>query len=286
MHDLSFVALDVETADSAYPESICQIGLAVVRSGEIVETLTQTVRTPHKFAWWQRENLSITEAEVRAAPAFLEVATSIAHHMAGPVFSHTSYDKFAISRACVACGHDFPDALWLDSAQVVRRAWPDRYGKAGYGLRNVASDFGIEFEHHDAGEDARAVAHIIIRACQEHGLGIEDWRARVRQPISGSSSGKPDLRRDGNVDGPLYGEVVVLTGGFDLPKQEQANLAAFAGCRVASGVTKSTTMVIVGDNRFERGERSGKWRRAEELIQQGQSIRIMSEADFRNLIAD
>lgn len=286
MRNLNFVALDVETADSAYPESICQIGMAVVRDGQIVDSFAHLVHTPHKFAWWQRTNLSIDEAAIAIAPAFIEIARTISPLMVGPVFSHTSYDKFAVAQACSASGHDFPDAVWLDSAQVVRRAWPDRYGKAGYGLKNVATDMGIEFLHHDAGEDARAVAAIMIRASIEHGLDVDGWQARVRRPISSTSNQNVDLRRDGNIDGPLYGEVVVLTGGFDLPKGEQATLAAFAGCQVDSGVTKRTTLVVVGNDRFDRGERSGKWKKAEVMAQEGHPIRVMSEADFRALIAD
>jgi DNA polymerase III subunit epsilon len=283
---LDFVALDVETADSSFPESICQMGFAVVRDGKIVDNFTRTTHTPHRFGWWQNQNLSINEDEVRRAPSFLEVARSVAHLMVGPVFSHTSYDRFAVGRACAACGHVFEDVVWLDSAQVVRRAWPERYGKTGYGLKNVAADFGILFSHHDAAEDARAVAEIVIRACAEQALDVAGWAERIRKPISGTISGKTDLRRDGNIDGPLHGEVVVLTGGFDLPKAEQANLAAFAGCEVANSVSKKTTLVVVGDDRFARGERSGKWRRAEDLLQNGVPIRIMSESHFRELIAD
>ena len=286
MQNLDFVALDVETADSAYPESICQIGLAIVRNGEIVETACHLVHTPHKFAWWQRQNLKIEESAIAAAPSFFQIAQSISTHMRGPVFSHTSYDKLAVARASTLAGHSFGETEWLDSAQVVRRAWPDRYGQTGYGLKAVAADLGIEFAHHDAGEDARAVAAIIIRASVEHGLDLDGWRNRVRGPINKASETKPDLRRDGNVDGPLFGEVVVLTGGFDMPKAEQANLAAFAGCQVSEGVTKRTTLVVVGDDRFNRSERSGKWKRAEELAQLGHPIRVMSETDFLALIAD
>ena len=292
MEGLDFVALDVETADSCFPGSICQMGFAVVREGQIVETVTQTINTTHRFGWWQKANLSITEEDVDRAPPFSEVARTIAHLMSGPVFSHTSYDRLAVGRACSACGHVFDETMWMDSAQVVRRAWPEKYGKTGYGLKNIAADLGIEFLHHDAGEDARAVAEIVIRASVEHSLNVAGWAERVRQPISGisgrkvSSGRKADLRRDGNVDGPLYGEVVVLTGGFDLLQAEQASLAAFTGCEVANSVTKKTTLVVVGDDRFARGERSGKWKRAEELTRQGFPIRIMSETDFRELIAD
>jgi len=123
--------------------------------------------------------------------------------MAGPVFSHTSYDRFAIGRACNPCNFNLSDTIWLDSAQVVRRSWPEKYGKSGYGLKNVASDFGIEFLHHDAGEDARVVAEIVIRACAEHLLDPAGWAERIKQPISNGSSQKSTSRRDGNVDGPL-----------------------------------------------------------------------------------
>jgi DNA polymerase III subunit epsilon len=283
---LNFVAVDVETANSSYPESICQIGLAVVRDGIVVENLVRSVKTDFPFGWWQSRHLSIKEEELKYAPTFLDVAHEIRDFMSGPVFSHTSYDKFAIGRACSVCGYDFEDVIWLDSSQVVRRAWPERYAKTGYGLKNVAADLGIEFSHHDAGEDARAVAEIIIRASTERAIDIAGWTERVRKPISNDSSKKPDLRRDGNVDGPLYGEVVVLTGGFDLPKAEQAELAAYAGCEVAANVTKKATLVVVGNDRFAGGERSGKWKRAEELVAQGYPIRVLSETDFRALISD
>ncbi|HEY8577254.1 MAG TPA: hypothetical protein VIL88_13045 [Devosia sp.] len=55
---------------------------------------------------------------------------------------------------------------------------------------------------------------------------------------------------------------------------------------VASSVTKKTTLVVVGDDRFSRGERSGKWARAEQLISEGYRLRVISETYFRELIAD
>src|SRR3954453_4481800 len=135
MIELNFVTLDVEIADYCFPESICQMGFAIVREGRIVETLTKTVNTRHRFGWWQKANLSITEEEVDRALPFSEVAREISSLMSGPVFSHTSFDRFAVRCACEACEHSFAETVWLDSAQVVRRAWPERYGKTGYGLR-------------------------------------------------------------------------------------------------------------------------------------------------------
>jgi DNA polymerase-3 subunit epsilon len=56
---------------------------------------------------------------------------------------------------------------------------------------------------------------------------------------------------------------------------------------VAPGVTKHTTLLVVGDQdaRKLRGHpKSGKHRRAEELIAAGQRIRILLESDFHRLV--
>ena len=64
---------------------------------------------------------------------------------------------------------------WLDSGQIARRAWPERYRRRGWNLANVAVDLGISFRHHDAVEDARAAAEIVLMACLHTGMDIEDW---------------------------------------------------------------------------------------------------------------
>lgn len=283
---LNFVAIDVELADSSHPESICQIGLAVVVDGEIVEVITHLVNTPQKFGWWQSQNLSIVEADIWDAPDFSEVVKQISHLMNGPVFSHTFYDRNAIYQACNAYGCTIEGTIWLDSAQVARRVWPDKYAKKGFGLKNLAADFEIAFQHHDAGEDARVAAEIVLRACKESSSSVADLIKLVKQPSPSAQGRTKDLRKDGNTDGPLFGEVVVFTGGFSTTKSEQADIAAFAGCTVANGVTKKTTLVVVGDDRFSRAELSTKWRKAEELRRNGQDIQILSESHFRLLIAD
>ena len=63
---------------------------------------------------------------------------------------------------------------WLDSAAIARAAWPGKYGKK-YNLRYIADGLGIEFKHHDAVEDARAVAEIVLQACRYSGKGLREW---------------------------------------------------------------------------------------------------------------
>ena len=80
---------------------------------------------------------------------------------------------------------------------------------------------------------------------------------------------------------------MVFTGALDMPRHEAADMAAKIGCRVSSGVTKDTTILVVGDQDIERlsgHEKSAKHRKAENLISKGQSIRIIRETDFKELV--
>ena len=71
-----------------------------------------------------------------------------------------------------------------------------------------------------------------------------------------------------------------------MPRSEAADAASVAGCEVASGVTKRTTLLVVGDQDISKlagHGKSSKHRKAEELITKGQRIRIIGETDFRHL---
>ena len=168
--------------------------------------------------------------------------------------------------------------------RVVRRTW-SQYTRSGYGLGSLTRDFGINFTHHDAAEDARATGLILVRAMRETGLSLDDWIVRAAQPITGTER----ITRTGNSDGPLIGEVAVFTGALSMPRRDAADLAAQAGCEVDAGVTKETTLLIVGDQDVTKlapgHEKSSKHLKAEALIAKGQPIRILRETDFIRLVA-
>ena len=170
----------------------------------------------------------------------------------------------------------------MDSARVARRAWPE-FSKRGYGLGNLAKHFDLKFEHHNAPDDARVAGQIVWKAIRETNLGLEEWLARIDQLISATEK----IAREGNPAGHLYGEVACFTGALSITRKEAAALAAEAGCTVKDGVTKKTTLLVVGDQDIRRlaGQiKSTKHRKAEQLVARGQSIRIAAETDFGRLI--
>ena len=155
---LTFNSIDVETAN-ADRASICQIGIVHVRDGEIKDQWQTLVNPEDWFDPWNVSIHGIDEYDVRNSPTLPEVRSELRSRLRGSVLvSHTSFDRVAFERAMTRYNLEQLQVTWLDSARIARRAWPESYGRSGYGLKNIAKDLNISFKHHDALEDARAAA--------------------------------------------------------------------------------------------------------------------------------
>lgn len=265
---MNFVAVDVETANPNL-SSICQVGAALFSDGQLCETWETLVNPEDYFDPVNVSIHGITEERVHYSPKWCTAYGALRQLIEGRVVvSHTAFDRVAFHRACEKNNVPTCQARWLDSAKVVRRAWPE-FSKSGYGLANVAAHFDIAYRAHDALEDARCAGEIVIRAIAATGLDIENWFERVNLPIHSSTH---SVARDGNPDGPLHGEVLVFTGAISMTRFEAADAAALAGCEVANGVTKRTTLLVVGDQDIRRlagKEKSSKQCKAGSIDRKG-----------------
>jgi DNA polymerase-3 subunit epsilon len=152
----------------------------------------------------------------------------------------------------------------------------------------VANHFAIDYRAHDALEDARCAGLLLLKAISETGLSLEQWLVRVEQPIGEGGHGHNGHKREGNPAGDFFGHTLVFTGSLSVPRYEAADLAAAAGFHVDDGVTKHTTMLVVGDQDLRKlagHEKSSKHFKAEQLIINGQQIRILGESDFLRIIS-
>ncbi len=283
---MNFVAIDVETAN-ADMASICQIGLVRIEDGRLSDEWKTYVDPEDYFDGVNISIHGIDESIVDGAPTLPELYDTLLSHIDGNVVvCHTHFDRVAVHQSAQKYDLNPPKCTWLDSARVARRTWKECAWN-GYGLYRICKKLGYEFRHHDALEDAKAAAHILLSASNECGLDINGWLRRVRQPIDpASSSSSVAIKREGNPEGALYGEVIVFTGELEIPRHEAADLAAAIGCQVAAGVSKKTTMLVVGDQDIKKlagHEKSLKYRKAEDLITKGAAIRILKESDFKEL---
>jgi DNA polymerase-3 subunit epsilon len=281
---MRFVAIDVETANPNM-SSICQIGLVQFEDGKETRCDSAFVNPQ---TWFDPGNVAVhgIDAEtVRGAKTFEQLHGWLHGWTADQVVvCHTHFDRVALGQACSAAAASALSCTWLDSARVTRRTWP-QFAQRGYGLANVAAHCGITFQHHDALHDARTAGLILLRAVEETGHDIAAWLQRVRRSITVSEA----IRRTGDGDGALTGEMIVFTGALQLARREAADMAAAAGGDVLPGVTKHTTMLVVGDqdiSKLNGHDKSSKHMKAEKLIMSGQQIRIIGESDFMALAAE
>lgn len=281
---MDFVSIDVETAN-ADMASICQIGVAKYSNGILAEEWSSLVDPEDYFDFINIDIHGITEEDVEGKPTFPEIFNQLDSLLNGTIcVSHTHFDRVSISRSLKKYGLPNLNATWLDSARVARRTW-EEFAWSGYGLANICNKIGYQFKHHDALEDAKASGHVLLAAIEKTGLDINAWLKRIKQPIDPSNvSTGVAIKRDGNPEGELYGEILVFTGALEILRREAADLAASIGCTVAAGVTKKTTLLVVGDQDISKlagKEKSSKHLKAEQLIKKGQNIRIIKESDFK-----
>jgi len=282
--DFRFIALDVETACSD-AASICQIGLACVQPDNEIQTFSMLVNPGTRFDPFNIQLHGIGPDHVSDAPRFPDAWHALLplltrHHLV----QHSSFDKRAVASACDFCGITAPDLRWSDSVVIARRAWPELKGNGGHGLANLKRTLDLQFHHHDAGEDARAAAMVVLHAERHLAMSFEQLivpKTKPRYPATQT--------RTGTADGPLAGSTVVFTGSLGMSREAAADLAAQVGMNVKAGVTKHTSHLVVGDQDLSLlagHKKSSKHRKAEEMREAGHPIRIMGETEFKRLLTD
>ena len=180
---MDFCALDVETANSER-SSICQIGIARFRDGEVVAEWSELIHPRAAFEPYNTRIHGIDRRTVRNAPYLPRVWDDIRSFVGEDlIVAHSGFDRSAMDHAAERYQLDPLENDWLDSTKVVRGVWP-QYRKSGYGLGNLARDFGISFQHHDALADARTCGIILVMALDESGTSLRQWQHGGPRPQS------------------------------------------------------------------------------------------------------
>lgn len=162
---LDFTAIDFETANGS-AASACQVGLARVRAGAVVETAGWLIRPPAGHDAFLAGNMNIhglTPDDVVDAPGWSEQLDDLRGFLGRDVLvAHSAgFDTRVLRVACETTGDALDSYRYVCSLQVARRV----YDLPSYRLPKAAAAAGHpEFAHHDAAADALACAQIIVDA--------------------------------------------------------------------------------------------------------------------------
>jgi exonuclease len=283
-----FVVVDIETANPDLT-SICQIGIAVFENGNLIDQWESLINPNAYFDEMNVYIHGITPSMVRNSPTIKQVESKIKGYFADNVVcSYGAFDRVSLTRI-------FPDLQnkWLDIMRVVRRSWDNKFSIKGYGLSKVAKHLKIEqLNHHQALDDAITAGKVLHKAIEDSSSDLDYWFDRVKKPmiehLDENGNEQHKIKRQGNPDGALYGEIMVFTGELSMPRHLAADKAAAVGCTVVDGVSKKVTLLVKGyqdESRLRGKELSNKEIKARDLISQGHKMQIISEDDFINLIS-
>jgi len=310
---LSFVGFDVETANSDVG-SICQIGVVRFIDGVEVAAESWLCAPPSELAGFEDGNVAIhgiTPEMVADQPGFAERLPGLVEFIGDlPVVAHNAqFDMMALRRACLASDLPVPELTFGCSLVLSRAA---ELGLPDHRLPTVAAGLGVPLgRHHDATEDARAAAGIVVELArradhrgpfrelqedsgfltgtlrqdavhpvlrQRPGLPAVPAQAPAQKPARRApwqSVATPDVIPEPNPDadptGPLFGQHVTLTGDFE-PFDKGRLWSAIADMGADIGKNVTRKTTILVAGTW--ATKTSKEKRAEELIAKGQDLQI------------
>lgn len=304
----SFVALDLETATS-YRGSICQIGITEVVDGVPQKPKSWLVRPEgNEYDEWNIWIHGITPKDTENSPSFDDVWKEVEPYIEGKtvVAHNTSFDMYALRNAFDDYGIEYPTFDYFCSLRIARYIVKGCYS---YSLDVLAEQLGLEFgTHHRADSDSLGCALVLLKCLELDGSDLDGLEAKYKfhrgkfapgqfvAQLSINKGGKsenvlkaleahPDLVDEGNY---FYGKNVCFTGKCQFgTRKELLQKVMDIGGIPSDSVTSATEVLVVGQQDYRvvgDSGLSGKQKKAMQLLEKGQDIEILSEAEFLDRI--
>jgi DNA polymerase-3 subunit epsilon len=277
-----FTAVDIELANSDL-HSICEVGVAKFRFGDLVETWRVLVNPEADFETLYHSDLhGIREHHIRGAATFPDIHLLLKRFIAEEtcVF-HASgnFDPNCIGSACKRYGLDdiTQTATWMSTLDLARHHWP---GEPSYKQERLCVKIGHDYQPHNALEDAIACA-AIYRALQgsnpQPAIAAAGTATDHQRTFRRVSSAKRGTGLKGSDEGPFAGIHIVFTGNFAPPWDDRSAFEQYLcslGFTPRSNISGKTKMLVTGEG-------AGPKKIADAHTK---GIEVMTEVEFLNYI--
>jgi DNA polymerase-3 subunit epsilon len=307
---LDFVAIDFETANWSR-DSVCEIGLAIVKGGKIVSNPSWLVRPEDNY--YNEFNISIhgiRPEDTENKPSFGQLWGEIRPLIEGQVLvAHNAvFDMYVLRNVLNSYSIDIPILKkTMCSCIIARRLYPYM---CSYSLGEICDFLEIKLKtHHRAGDDAAACAELFIMEFMDSGINdfsmfTEEHQSIMKKMYIKESYYKEHRKKPfidyesisiraseiigdtskHDPDNLFFGKRVVFTGAFSSMDRRMAmQTVADIGGIPQNHVTLKTDILIVGQQDYRIVGEDGmskKQERAMEMHEKGHHIEVLSEQDF------
>lgn len=305
---MNFVAIDFETANEKR-NSPCSLGLTIVQDGKIVEEKYWLIRPKEmRFTPINIMIHGIRPSDVEDAPEFDALWPEILPYLENNlvVAHNASFDLSVLRGTLNLYDIPFPNLRYC-CTMVMSRHFFCYLPNAK--LNTVANHLGFSFNHHHASADATACAYVFLEIAKEVGttdlsllsdtvgFNIGTLYEGGYTPAGSLGIGKVSKRREQleekkpevfNDTDYFKDKLVAFTGPLQsMARHEAIGIIEKLGGDYTPSVTLKTNLVITNVKdpmNLDPDQMSTKLRRAMTLIQRGQKIDFMNEAEFLKLV--
>ena len=173
---MNFAAIDFETATSSR-NSACSVAIVEVKDGKVYDSYYALIKPPNmKFNYFNIQVHGITPADVRDKPTFVDIWPELKKRLENRiVIAHNAQFDMSVLKYSLNENHlAAPMFSHCCTVSIARKVWPDF---ENHKLDTVGSHLHIDFNHHNALDDARTCAAIPLFAGKK--LHIDNFTSLV-----------------------------------------------------------------------------------------------------------
>ena len=162
---MDFVAIDFETAN-ANRSSACSLGLVEVRDGIITSEQVWLIDPQQQFDYRNIQIHGITPAMVSGQPTFSDLWPTLEPLLQGrQIVAHNASFDMSVLRYCLEQSFlDYPTFQYFCTYLLSKKMLQD---VSSYKLNVIAEYYDIPLNHHEALDDARACAKILLKLLEQ-----------------------------------------------------------------------------------------------------------------------
>lgn len=299
---MKFVVIDVETANYA-PTSICSIGLTVVEDAQIKDTYYQLVKpVPFEVNPKHEEIHGLSEKMLSDAPTFDIVWEEISQYFNRYNFivaHNAQFDMGCLKATLEHYNIHYQNFIYICTMLYAR--YSEKINTENCKLKTLCDAFGIENERpHCADSDSFATAQLFIKYlntledcenlydiyCNGYGksiydLGIPNYNKKTRFDNVKIKEIEPQ-NNTFDLDSPIFDKSFVITGELSSMTRKEAYQAIIdKGGHINANVTLKTNYLV---NNNVGTVVTGKLKKALELQERGQNIKIIDESSLLKML--